>query len=140
MAKNVEYIYIKKVDNSIVHIGSTKDYSKRYKQQADQTKAEFESKELLYLFECNLNEGRQIESEIKKEFGHLLLDHEGGARELYVWNSLSKEKFLHWLRQRTIKEVETRERERRESLVVITQPQQMIIKVFQKNTMLLREI
>ena len=112
MAKNVEYIYIKRVDNSIVHIGSTKDYSKRYKQQADQTKAEFESKELLYLFECNLNEGRQIESEFKKEFGHLLLDHEGGARELYVWNSLSKEKFLHWLRQRTIKEIELRERER----------------------------
>ena len=95
MSRRVEYIYIKKVDNSIVHIGSTKDYSKRYKQQADQTKTEFESKELLYLFECNLNEGRQIESEFKKEFGHLLATHEGNAREQYFWNSLSKEKFLH---------------------------------------------
>ncbi len=110
----VEYIYIKFVDNSIVHIGSTKNYNKRYKQQADQTKEEFESKKLLYLFECNDSEGRKIESEFKKQFKNFLLDNEGGARELYSWSSLTEEKFVHWLRQKTIKEVKIeREREKK---------------------------
>lgn len=78
------FIYIKKVDNSIVHIGSTKNYSKRYKQQADQLKSEFDNKELLHLFQCNDNEGEKIESDFKKTFKQYQCDKEESAIELYV--------------------------------------------------------
>jgi hypothetical protein len=53
---------------------------------------------------------------------------------------------LHWLRQKTIKEVglererEREEEERKQSVIVITQPQQIITKEFRRNIMLLREI
>lgn len=111
----MHYIYIKKVDNSIVKVGHTQKYDNRYKQQADQLKSEFDNKELLHLFQCNdENEGKKIESDFKKTFKQHRCDKEGKAKELYVWTNLTEQKYLHWLRQKTIKEVGL-EREKKEN-------------------------
>jgi len=138
----MHYIYIKKVDNSIVKVGHTEKYDNRYKQQADQLKSEFDNKELLHLFQCNDNEEKKIESDFKKTFKQYQCDKEGSAKELYFWTNLTEQKYLHWLRQKTIKEVglEREREERKQSVIVIIQPQQIITKEFQKNIIFLREI
>ncbi len=99
---------------------------------------------MLHLFQCNDNEGKKIESDFKKTFKQYQCDKEGNARELYVWTNLTEQKYLHWLRQKTIKEIglerEKKKKERKQSVIVIIQPQQIITKEFQKNIIFLREI
>ena len=47
-----EYIYIRQVNQSSVHIGRTLDLDERYKLGADQTIEDF--KEYLFIFECEV--------------------------------------------------------------------------------------
>ena len=61
-----EYIYIRQVNQSSVHIGRTTDLEERYKLQADQTIEDF--KEYLHIFECENGKGSEIERDVKNKF------------------------------------------------------------------------
>ncbi len=85
-----EYIYIKLVDNSSVHIGTTISLEKRYKAHADEYNNEV--KPYLHIFECNKETGHNIEADIKKEFKKYLIE-----REIYNYSPILEKEYKSFL-------------------------------------------
>ena len=92
---NKEYIYIRQVNQSSVHIGRTTDLEERYKLQADQTIEDF--KEYLHIFECENGKGSEIEANVKKEFKNEIVDNTP-KREQYLWNNTKEQNYLNFLK------------------------------------------
>ena len=90
-----EYIYIREVNKSSVHIGRTTDLEERYKIEADQTIEDF--KEYLFIFECEEGKGSEIERDVKTKFKEYIVSHTN-KNEQYLWNEVLKEKYTHHLR------------------------------------------
>ena len=74
-----EYIYIREVNDSAVHIGRTADLEARYVLGADQLLEDFN--DYFCAFECNEGAGQQIENDIKKEFKKYNIE-----REIYNYS------------------------------------------------------
>ncbi|MBR1429460.1 MAG: hypothetical protein IJ590_04380 [Rickettsiales bacterium] len=74
-----EYIYIREVNDSAVHIGRTVDLEARYVLGADQLLEDFN--DYFCAFECNEGAGQQIENDIKKEFKKYNIE-----REIYNYS------------------------------------------------------
>ena len=89
-----EYIYIREVNKSSVHIGRTTDLEERYKLQADQTIEDF--KEYLFIFECEAGKGSEIERDVKKRFKEEIVDNTQ-KREQYLWNIKKEQEYLDYL-------------------------------------------
>ena len=75
-----EYIYIREVNQTSVHIGRTADLEQRYRLGADQLEEDFN--DYLCAFECNEGSGQQIENDIKKEFKKYNIE-----REIYNYST-----------------------------------------------------
>ena len=90
----MHYIYIKKVDNSIVKVGSTEKYNNRYKQQSDQLKSDFDNKKLLHLFECNDGEEKEIESMFKKNIQTISMRQGGKRKRTLFLDKLNRTKIF----------------------------------------------
>ena len=78
-----EYIYIRQVNQTSVHIGRTTSPADRYTLGADQTIEDF--KEYLHIFECQDGKGSEIEADVKKEFKNEIVDNTP-KKEQYLWN------------------------------------------------------
>ena len=89
-----EYIYIREVNKSSVHIGRTTDLEERYKIEADQTIEDF--KEYLFIFECEEGKGGEIERDVKKEFKNEIVNNTP-KREQYLWNIKKEQEYLDYL-------------------------------------------
>ena len=89
---NCEYIYIKKMNGAVVKIGSTTDWTTRYKPQPDQLTEEFEDNEYLAVFECNIGTMFQIEADFRKQFKENNVE-----REIYSNTPILLEKYIKWL-------------------------------------------
>lgn len=90
-----EYIYIRQVNQSSVHIGRTTDLEERYKLQADQTIEDF--KEYLHIFECEAGKGSEVEKDVKTKFKEYIAN-KNNKNEQYLWNDILQEKYTHYLR------------------------------------------
>ena len=90
-----EYIYIRQVNQSSVHIGRTTDLEERYKLQADQTIEDF--KEYLHIFECENGKGIEVEKDVKNKFKEYIAN-KNNKNEQYLWNDILQEKYTHYLR------------------------------------------
>ena len=76
----MEYIYIRQVNQTSVHIGRTTDLEQRYRLGADQLEEDFN--DYICAFECNEGSGQQIENDIKKEFKKYNIE-----REIYNYSA-----------------------------------------------------
>ena len=92
---NKEYIYIRQVNQSSVHIGRTIAPNNRYELQADQTIEDF--KEYLHIFECEAGKGSEIEANVKKEFKNEIVDNTP-KKEQYLWNNAKEKSYLNFLK------------------------------------------
>ena len=75
-----EYLYIRQVNQSSVHIGRTADLEERYRLGADQLEEDFN--DYICAFECNEGSGQQIENDIKKQFKKYNIE-----REIYNYST-----------------------------------------------------
>ena len=75
-----EYIYIRQVNQTSVHIGRTADLEQRYRLGADQLEEDFN--DYICAFECNEGTGQQIENDVKKEFKKYHIE-----REIYNYSA-----------------------------------------------------
>ena len=75
-----EYIYIRQVNQTSVHIGRTADLEQRYRLGADQLVEDFN--DYICAFECKDGTGQQIENDVKKEFKKYHIE-----REIYNYSA-----------------------------------------------------
>ena len=75
-----EYIYIRQVNQTSVHIGRTMDLEQRYRLGADQLVEDFN--DYICAFECKDGTGQQIENDVKKEFKKYHIE-----REIYNYSA-----------------------------------------------------
>ena len=75
-----EYIYIRQVNQTSVHIGRTMDLEQRYRLGADQLVEDFN--DYICAFECKDGTGQQIENDVKKEFKKYNIE-----REIYNYSA-----------------------------------------------------
>ena len=75
-----EYIYIRQVNQTSVHIGRTADLEQRYRLGADQLVEDFN--DYICAFECKDGTGQQIENDVKKEFKKYNIE-----REIYNYSA-----------------------------------------------------
>ena len=75
-----EYIYIRQVNQTSVHIGRTADLEQRYRLGADQLEEDFN--DYICAFECNEGSGQRIENDIKKQFKKYNIE-----REIYNYSA-----------------------------------------------------
>ena len=85
-----EYIYIRQVNQSSVHIGRTQDLEHRYKLGADQFEEDFNN--YICAFECNEGSGQQIENDIKKQFKKYNIE-----REIYNYSPVLLKEYKDYL-------------------------------------------
>ena len=89
-----EYIYIREVNQTSVHIGRTVNPADRYTLGADQTIEDF--KEYLHIFECQEGKGSEIERDVKNTFKNEIVDNTP-KKEQYLWNTQKEKHYLNYL-------------------------------------------